>query len=250
MADTNIADGKENMDTIYEQAFRLVEKENDRPDGSNRKEAYEMLKKYYPENTQNYAYLWRLSRLTYIYMQTFVISDKNRHKELCFEAKNYAFAALALNDQDPEVHKYCSMTLGTVNDYVGTDEKIKNGHAMKHHLDEALKLRPDDSTLHHMYGRWAYGVAGLSWIERKIAAALYSTPPVATYDEAVKEFLEAEKLNPDSWKENQLYISLCYDHLGDKTKKKEWLQRADRISNLSPDDEAADKEIKRLLKKC
>jgi len=244
MAEKNI-----DLENTYKEIDRLLEKTNDRSDGSNRKKAYDLLKSYYSENAQNYEYLWHLAYVTYVYMQTCVLSDKAKHKELCFEAKDYAFAALALNDNDPDVHKYCSMTLGTANDYLSINEKIKNGHAMKHHLDEALKLRPNDSTLHHLYGRWAFNVAELGWLERKIAATLYSTPPVATYKEALDQFLEAERLNPDSWKENQLFIAICYDHLGQKEKSKEWLEMATRIPNLSPDDEAADKEIKRLLKK-
>jgi len=236
------------LQALYHEAGELLEKDKEYPDGSNRKRAYELLKEQYASNTQNYEYLWRLARATYLYMQNFFLTDKNRHKELCFEAKGYAFDALALNEDDPDVHKWCAMTVGTANDYAGTNEKIKNGHTMKHHIDESLKRRPDDRTVHHLLGRWCYNVAALSWLERKVASALFSTPPESSYEEALKSFLEAERLCPD-WKENELYIALCYEHMKDKAKAKEWLQRAERIPIVSPDDEAADKEIKKLLAK-
>jgi len=236
------------LQALFKEVTELLEKDEEYPDGSNRKRAYEMLKEHYSSNTQNYEYLWRLSRSTYLYMQNFMLTDKNRHKELCAEAKGYAFDALALNDDDADVHKWCAMALGTSNDYAGTNEKIKNGHAMKHHIDEALKRRPTDRTLHHLLGRWCYNVAALSWLERKVASALFATPPESSYDDALKSFLEAERLQPN-WKENELYIALCYEQLKDKAKAKEWLQKGASIPIVSTDDEAADKEIKKLLAK-
>jgi hypothetical protein len=47
----------------------------------------------------------------------------------------------------------------------------------------------------------------LSWIERKVAATLFATPPTATIEEALEHFLEAENLDPGKWKENMLYIA-------------------------------------------
>jgi len=237
------------MKALFEEVTKLLDSDEDYPDGSNRKRAYEMLKEHYSSNTQNCEYLWRLARATYLYMQNFMLTDKEKHKALCNEAKGYAQDALELNNDDPDAHKWCAMTIGTSNDYAGTNEKIKNGHAMKHHIDEALKRRPEDRTLHHLLGRWCYNVAALSWLERKVASALFSTPPEATYDDALKSFLEAERLTPSDWKENRLYVALCYEQLKDKVKVKEWLQKADQIPIVSTDDEAAGKEIKKLLAK-
>jgi len=234
---------------LIKESTALLEKDKEYPDGSNRKQAHEKLKAHYEQYKNHCEFQWRLSRATYLYMQTFVLTDKTKHKELCAEAKRYAFEALALNGNDPDAHKFCAMTLGTSNEYAGTNEKIKNGHAMKHHLDEALKGRPEDRTVHHLLGRWCYNVAALSWLERKVAAALFSSPPESSYEEALKHFMEVERLTPDSWKENQLYVALCHEQLRDKAKAKEWLQRAERIPIVSADDEAADKEIKRLLSK-
>ncbi len=50
-------------------------------------------------------------------------------------------------------------------------------------------------------------MAGLSWLERKAAAALFATPPEATYDETLQSFMRAEELNPGAWKGNILMIA-------------------------------------------
>ena len=50
----------------------------------------------------------------------------------------------------------------------------------------------------------------LSWIERKMASTLFASPPSASLPEAIQHFLQAEKLKPDGWKENRLFIAKCF----------------------------------------
>ena len=74
------------------------------------------------------------------------------------------------------------------------------------HIDIAISINPDSADLYHLRGRWCYEVAGLSWLEKKAAGALYATPPEATYDEALGDFMKVEELRPDTWKANLLYV--------------------------------------------
>lgn len=39
--------------------------------------------------------------------------------------------AYELDQQNPEVHKWCAITIGSVGDFVGTQEKIMNGYTFK-----------------------------------------------------------------------------------------------------------------------
>ena len=70
-----------------------------------------------------------------------------------------------------------------------------------------MSLKPDEPLLYHYLGRWFYEVAGVSWLERKAAAALYAKPPESTYDEAMDSFMKAEELNPLSHKTNMLMVA-------------------------------------------
>merc|ERR1712242_407513 len=95
----------------------------------------------------------------------------------------------------------------------------------------------------------------LSWIERKMAATLFASPPSASLPEAIQHFLQAEKLKPDGWKENRLFIAKCFIGDGDYTQAVIWLDRADSIPLASADvregikDKASQQEIDELLTK-
>ena len=41
----------------------------------------------------------------------------------------------------------------------------------------SARLDPSHATTHHVLGEWAFGVASISWVERRVAAALFATPP-------------------------------------------------------------------------
>lgn len=49
-------------------------------------------------------------------------------------------------------------------------------------------------------------VASLSWIEKKLATALFSEVPDASYEDSLASFRRAYELRPD-WKENMLFMA-------------------------------------------
>lgn len=75
------------------------------------------------------------------------------------------------------------------------------------HIDTAISLKPDSPNLFYLRGRWSFEVAGLSWLEKKAAAALYATPPDATYDEALSDFMTCENLKGGVWKSNLMMVA-------------------------------------------
>ncbi len=74
-----------------------------------------------------------------------------------------------------------------------TKEKIQNAFKIKEHALKSTRLNPAGATAHHVLGEWAFGVASISFVERRVAAALFATPPTATYEEALQHYLNAEK---------------------------------------------------------
>lgn len=54
----------------------------------------------------------------------------------------------------------------------------------------------------------------LSWVERKVASALFGETPTSTFVEAREQFMEVEKLKPEQWKENLLYIAKARKQIG------------------------------------
>ena len=66
-------------------------------------------------------------------------------------------------------------------------------------LDAAYKLRPDDATVALALGQWCLKVAGVSFVERGLARAIFGgSPPESTYAEALKFFRKAQELKPAS----------------------------------------------------
>lgn len=78
---------------------------------------------------------------------------------------------------------------------------------MQEHIDTAISLSPSNANLFYLRGRWSYEVAGLSWLEKKAAAALYATPPEATFAEALEDFMRAKSLCEAPWKANILMVA-------------------------------------------
>jgi len=68
-----------------------------------------------------------------------------------------------------------------------------------------------------------------------MAATLFASPPSASLPEAITHFLQAEKLKPDGWKENRLFIAKCFIGEGDYTQAVIWLDKADSIPLASAD---------------
>ena len=57
--------------------------------------------------------------------------------------------------------------------------------------------RPDDATVALALGQWCLKVAGVSFVERGLARAIFGgSPPTATFAEALAYFQRADKLRP------------------------------------------------------
>lgn len=82
----------------------------------------------------------------------------------------------------------------------------------------------------------------LSWIEKKAAAALFATPPTATYDEAIGHFEAAERMDPGFYPKNLLVLAQAYAKLGKKTEAAEYRLRCLASQSKSPEDEQTLKE--------
>jgi len=198
--------------------------------------------------------LWRLCKAQYLCS---VLENQDDNKEsqrkLIMEAINSGEEALALDSKNSEAHKWFAIALGSRGEFGGVKEKILDGFEFKKHIDLAAELNPRDHITQHLLGRFCYEVSQLSWIERKMAATLFAAPPTASLPEAVQHFLQAERLKPEGWKENRLFLAKCYIGLGDYATAVAWLDRADAIPMAMPDvregvkDKLSQKEVEDLL---
>lgn len=177
--------------------------------------------------------------------------DADRCRQLLYEGLEHVSAALnegAGGKENAYVHKWYAIAVSQTSSYEGTKATITKSLIVKEHFATAADLNPMDATTRHALGMWYWEVASLSWAMRKIAAAVFASPPNATYDEALAHFQLAEGIAPGFYIRNRLMIAKCQLALRDKPNARKWAQLATElpIQNQYDDKKAVD-EAKQML---
>ncbi|NXU45852.1 RMD2 protein, partial [Drymodes brunneopygia] len=153
-------------------------------------------------------FLWRLARA---YGDLFeMTTDAEEKRKYVTDVSNIR------NLQSYKWEHLFAIMCGYMSQFESVQNKIRNGYLFKEHLDKAIELKPQDPFLYYLNGRWCYSVSQLSWLEKKVAAALFGTPPTSTVEEALQNFLKAEEMHPGYSKCNYVYLAKCYKDLGQK----------------------------------
>lgn len=147
-----------------------------------------------------------------------------------------AESVLKKSNLDAECHIWFAVLAGLTSQTDSMHSKLKSQRILKEHLDRALTLRDDLPLAFYLMGRWCYQVATLGWLERKAAAALYDQPPNASVQDALDNFMKAERLRPGFSKLLRLHIAKCHKELGNAAEARTWTGRA-LATSPSPDEE-------------
>ncbi|XP_053917716.1 regulator of microtubule dynamics protein 2 isoform X3 [Cuculus canorus] len=200
-----------------EELFNLLQQVDNLHKGSenDKKEAFRLLIEK-NDKYENYVdFLWRLVRA---YGDLFeMTTDTEEKRKYVTDGKIKAEKAVQLDAKSAESHQWFAIMCGYMSQFESIQNKIRNGYLFKEHLDKAIELNPRDPLLYYLNGRWCYSVAQLSWIEKKVATALFGTPPTSTVEEALQNFLKAEEMHPGYSKCNYVYLAKCYKDLGQKS---------------------------------
>ncbi|KAG7333886.1 hypothetical protein KOW79_002293 [Hemibagrus wyckioides] len=214
-------------------------------DGAEKKDGLFTLLDKKEEYEQKWQYLWRLTRA---YADAHDLAGDLQEKKIYAETgKQIGEQAISLNPMCAESHQWYAILCGLLSEYESIQNKIKNGYLFKDHLDKAIELKPQDPLSYYLLGRWCYAVAQCTWIERKIAAALFGEPPNATVHDALQNFLKAEEMCPRYSKFNYVFLAKCYKDLGQKIQAKKMCDAASDMKITTKDDEEAQKELDSLL---
>lgn len=138
-----------------------------------------------------------------------------------------------------------AITIGATSDFVGIKDRIANGKLFKEHLDIAMAIKTDDPTLLHMAGRFVIEFLSLSWVERKVAAALMGSLPDVSYETALKYFYQAYHLKPQ-WKENLYYIAKAHIDSGESSEARTYVDMALAIPSNTLEDETIDRRLEQF----
>ncbi|NXJ17928.1 RMD2 protein, partial [Dicrurus megarhynchus] len=185
-------------------------------------------------------FLWRLAR-AYGDLFEMTTDAEEKRKYVTDDFSNIR------NLQSNKWEHLFAIMCGYMSQFESVQNKIRNGYLFKEHLDKAIELKPQDPLLYYLNGRWCYSVAQLSWIEKKVAAALFGTPPTSTVEEALQNFLKAEEMHPGYSKCNYVYLAKCYKDLGQKNNALKYCDSALSILSVTNEDKEAQKDLEALL---
>ncbi|NXD36856.1 RMD2 protein, partial [Copsychus sechellarum] len=190
-----------------EDLLNFLQKVDNLHNGSedDKKEGFRLLLEKDDKYEKCVDFLWRLARA---YGDMFEMTTDAEEKRKYFSSIR--------NVQSNKWERLFAIMCGYMSQFESVQNKIRNGYLFKEHLDKAIELKPQDPLLYYLNGRWCYSVAQLSWIEKKVAAALFGTPPTSTVEEALQNFLKAEEMHPGYSKCNYVYLAKCYKDLGQK----------------------------------
>ena len=183
-------------------------------------------------NANDVEVLWRLAQIH------FDIADQSEdpavHKEHFYPGLEYAKKALDLNPKSARANHWYAVLIGQIGLLEGTEQKIKNSYEVEKYALRAIELDPDYDGTYHVMGRWHYELANLSWIERKIAEWVYSTPPEGGYEQAADFFKKAINVKDDEIR-HYFWLAKTYLELDDYQDAKKTFKK---ILTLMPFDKS------------
>ncbi|NXM05590.1 RMD2 protein, partial [Tyrannus savana] len=217
-----------------EELFNFLQQVDNLHKGSedDKKEAFRLLLEKENEYENCVDFLWRLARAYGDLFEMTTDAEERRKYYVCV----FFFSPLRF-----------AIMCGYMSQFESVQNKIRNGYLFKEHLDKAIELKPQDPFLYYLNGRWCYSVAQLSWIEKKVATALFGTPPTSTVEEALQNFLKAEEMRPGYSKCNYVYLAKCYKDLGQKNNALKYCDSALSILSVTNEDKEAQKDLEALL---
>lgn len=202
-------------------------------------EGYRLLQDNREEYGDSREFVWRLARaLSDMY---WCAADPQERRALAHQGLEEAELALQKNGLNIDGHKWFAMVTGLIVDHESIHSKLRSSRIMKEHLDQALALTDSDPVCFYLLAKWCYQVASLDWLEKKAAAALYTTPPCSSLQQALDNFLKAEELSPGFSRTVRLYISKCHQELGNVSEALKWKELAVNTPTTTLQDEETSK---------
>jgi len=228
----------------FEQLFEEADKTFD-ANGADLNALYERLlaglKKFDPEE-KNVELLWRTGKAAYKLSAIAESNGDNKtRKQYLTDGEKYVDKALTIDPESGDAHEWKAYICGKMSNMLSTKEKIVKGKEMQKHLEKAMELKPNSRDVRFAHGRWAMEVSALSWMERKIASALFGSVPEASYEDAIKSFEISKSLKAS--KSNGYYMGKCKIEL---KKYKEAIADLDEAVQV-PDNDEEDKIIQKDL---
>jgi tetratricopeptide (TPR) repeat protein len=162
-------------------------------------------------------------------------TDKEKMLPYFTAAKNYAAAALNVNQNSSEANCAMAFALGRISRVSSTKERVIMAKDVKHYAENAIRLDPSNFRAYHILGRWNYDVSDLSLAERSFARMFYGKIPDASLEDAIADFEKSRSLFP-GFILNYYELARSYHRLGQDKKAIAYLRVLLGMPDLIYDD--------------
>jgi len=236
--------------TTYEEWLSQVDTDSENV-SKDKEELYRFVKEGYEtfDGVKKADLTWRMGRAAFkVAAAAEVSNNKDRARKFLDEAEEWMRKSVSLDDKCSEAHFWLATVGGKICDHLGTKERINKAKEIQHHLEEAIKINPNEYITYYTYGRWCSEVAGLSWMERKIASVVFGTPPEATFQDALDKFIKVNELKPQ-WKANLIWMAKCAVKVKDYKAAIKYADEAAAAESTDEEDILFEPDLKEMLAK-
>jgi len=195
-------------------------------------------------DSTNYDALWKLSRA---YTDCAAAAPKDKQAGLSAASERYARKCVALYPDSSQAHFTLALSLGRMANLAGGKRRIALSKEIEHEAQSTLDLNPKHFGAMHILGRWHYGIASLSWLEKSFAKIIYGgVPPGASMEKARSYFEQAIALDPKT-PINHYWLGETLIKLKDYTGARTELEKCVSLDDVLWDDKRTKEKAKKGL---
>ncbi|MEO8149020.1 MAG: hypothetical protein ABI723_15345 [Bacteroidia bacterium] len=213
-------------------------------------EAFAVFQPLLKSDSTNVDYLTNMS---FLYAKLGWRQKTEDEKQAYYGKSEYlALKAIKQNNNSADAHYVYAFSLGRINEFASSKQKIANAKLIKTECDKALSINPNMAGVYHILGRWHRTIAGFGAFEKFMINSFFGgVPQGGTYDDAIKNFAKAIQLEP-AYILHQYELAQTYyerDAKGDVIYAKVWTEKALKCPINSIDDQETKKRCLELLAK-
>ncbi|MEI6758238.1 MAG: hypothetical protein FDX18_04045 [Chlorobium sp.] len=200
------------------------------------------------KHDSNAELYWKMARLQVSIGESIEPGKKAEQLHHYRKAAEYARTCITLDSTNSKGHTWLAASLGIMADKIGTKEKLARAQEIKHELDRALQLNPNDETALSILGSYYHEAANIGWFRRMVANTFIGQIPKGNHELAENAFTKAIRIDSRIIR-NYHELALIYIEKGNKEEAIRLMKSALDKPILLASDRRRMEEMRTLLKK-
>ncbi|MDD8018191.1 MAG: hypothetical protein PHP42_07445 [Bacteroidota bacterium] len=175
---------------------------------------------------------WRISRAL---ISLGDVMKKDEREPYYRKAQTYSASAVQSDSLNSDAHTWYAISVGYVSMYEGTRSKVKMANVVKHELDYAIQLNPQNDVAYSVLGTFYRALGNISWFEKQLANLLLGGIPDGGFEDGERVLKKAIAIAPTIIR-HRFELGVLYLDWGKKEEaKKIFLETVHYHPNLASD---------------